>query len=391
VISIDQDLFLGEELRRHSRDLSPTSIVNGKANTSRVQYEVVDEDGNPLAIEGIQDLIQMSGVRAREVPQSDGSIVKEYVIDDPKLLSKFRSQHSHPSSPIDRSYAQQLVSTDDAPPPPPRIPLRQPMLFRQGPSTNETLPDNIQQIQVLEPQRRYEYSTSTGRRIQFLITNIDEFNGQSLTDTDIRELTNAINTRLMPVSTLSSSCQASKQAPFSLPKPWHPSVDLTQRSSSSRQRIGSDTQPFSNESRTVPLQAMSNDLTRSASYGTLNNGSHVSHVQQTSFNQPVIDWTALQQQDPQGQIDPHVVRQMIQQRHQTSGSFQTSAQFLPQQQPMTSSAHSPSYNPNHQHGTYYQQSPSYAYQGATQQAMPLVNNNGYDSSQTRITDGQTRI
>ena len=129
---------------------------------SRVQYEVVDEDGNPMAVDDVQNLIKMSGVRAREVPQPDGTIIKEYVIDDPHVVSQFRSQQQY-QSPMSSPYAHQRNTDPDAPPPPPRVPLRPPILFHQGGSSmDDNLPQNIQQIHVLEPQRRYEYLTTNG-------------------------------------------------------------------------------------------------------------------------------------------------------------------------------------------------------------------------------------
>ncbi|CAF4862492.1 unnamed protein product, partial [Rotaria socialis] len=95
------------------------------------------------------DLIKMSGVHAREVPQLDGTIIKEYVIDDPGLLSKYHSQQ--PKSSITSSYHQHQINSEEPPPPPPRMPLRSSILFRQGTSSiNDNLSHNIQQIHVLE-------------------------------------------------------------------------------------------------------------------------------------------------------------------------------------------------------------------------------------------------
>jgi hypothetical protein len=324
----------GEELRRHHQQLAPTSS-NDLPQRSQSQYEIVDEDGNPMAIDGVQDLIKMSGVHAREVPQSDGTIIKEYVIDDPQLLSQFRSQ-------------QQRNIPQDAPPPPPRIPLRPPILFRQGGSSmNDYLPHNIQQIQVLEPQHRYEYLTTNGRRIQFLITNSD----QSLTDSDIRELTNAINLRIFPSSAPVVQQQSSAQTSFNLPKQWYPSVDLTHR-----QRIGSDTQQNSN----IGFQQIQTDLTRSTSSGVLNQGPYFSQ------NESGNDWNTT--------------------RYQNNETYQTSAQFLPQQQ-TTKLTHSPNTHPSAFH---QQQSINYPYQGQQQHGVRILND--FNQQRTAISnDGHTRI
>ena len=387
-------------MRRHKQELSPISSLNEIPDQSRIQYEVVDEDGNPLAINGIQNLIQMSGVRAREVTQPDGSIVKEYVIDDPQILSKFHSQQSQQASPITTSYVQHSMTNNDAPPPPPRVPLRQPLLFRQGPSNHENFPVNIQQIRALEPQRRYEFLTSSGRRVQFTITNIDDYQGQPISDSDIRELTTAIDTRIgvtrpppPPVS------KPISQAPISHPKTWNPSVDFTQRTASNRQRIGSDTQPGSGDFHNTPTYHQTpNDLVRSASYGALNRGTYLVQGQpqhQQVYNPTDIDWSSYRQPVVQNQFDKNLMDQTNQLRSQNKGPFQTTAQFLPQPQQttITRSINSPSNNQNVP--VYYQQTTPYSYQGQQdpqqQNIRYMTNMNGYDLSQARFIDSNTRI
>jgi hypothetical protein len=377
----------GEELRRYSQQTpSMSSSIHDIPQQSNSQYEIIDEDGNPVAINGVQDLIKMSGVCAREVPQPDGTIVKEYVIDDPQLLSQFRSQQQQQqqSSPMTTSYIQQRNIDQDAPPPPPRIPLRPPILFRQGGSTmSDSLPYNIQQIHVLESQRRYEYLTTTGRRIQFIIINSDSFNGKLLSDLDIRELTNAINLRLLPSSNpiapppppqQQQQQQGSfAQASFNRPKQWHPSVDLTHR-----QRLGSDTQAYSNNSNTG-FQPMQTDISRSASSGALNQGTYFSpnQQQQQVFHEPNNQWNTSRYQDSHNQ------------RYQPPNEpFQSSAQFLPQQQ-ITNSMHSPPIYTNHS-SAFHQQSTTYPYQGQQQHGVRICND--FNQQRTAIVnDGNTRI
>jgi hypothetical protein len=378
-------VFLGEELRRYNQQLSPISSTNEmpQQQQPRVQYEIVDEDGNPMAINGVDDLIKMSGVHAREVPQADGTIVKEYVIDDPQMLSKFRSQQQQQQqSSMTSSYNQQRMINEDAPPPPPRIPIRQPMLFRQTPLSNDNLPCNIQEIHVLEPQRRYEYLTTTGRCIQFNITNSNGLNGQLFSDSDIRELTNAINNRLVPISSSTSIIQQQQQqqqpsTQFTVPKQWYPAVDLTHRPPSNRQRIGSDTQSYPDNHGFQQIQP---DLSRSASYGALH--------QQPVYNEQAIDWNAYQQQNPHSQIDPTMVRQMPNQHHQNNDTYQISAQFLPKQ--TTRSTHSPPINNNPNPPVFSQQSTAYPYQGQQQHGVRIFNNNNYDLNQQRTPDGHSR-
>jgi len=366
---------------RHRHDPSPSlSSFNQTKQQSNVQYEVIDEDGNPMAVDDVHDLIKKSGVTAREVKQPNGSVLREYVIDDPELLSKFRPQQSPLVPP------QPRVSHDNIPPPPPRIPLKQSILLRpESSNTNQNTPMNIQQIRVLEPQRRYEYITTSGKHIEFMITNLGSDN-QTANDSDIQELANAINTRLLPPSN-----NIQQQQPFTLPKPWHPAVDLTHREPPTRQRTGSDDQPNRNKQNTAfqQVQPTQADLVRSASYGALNPGSY----QQTFapvFTEPIIDWSALQQQDPHGQIDPQLVRQFITQKHQ-SGSFQTPAQFLPEQQQQQQQViKSRTASPQNIAPVFYQQPMSYSYPGQ-QHGVTVVNadNNGLNQHQPQVTQVNT--
>ncbi|CAF3109564.1 unnamed protein product [Rotaria sp. Silwood2] len=336
----------GEELRRYKQQFTPILSSNENSQQSRVQYEILDEDGNPLVIDDIQDLLKTSGVHAREISQSDGTIVKEYVIDDPEILSKFRSQKQQQQqqhqqqqqqrqqpSPTTSSYTQQQTIYDEAPPPPPRIPLRSSILFRQGrPSVNDNVSYNIQQIRVLEPQRRYEYLTRTGRRIQFVITNSDSFNGQFITDSDIRELTHAIKF-----------------------------------------------QPYSNNFNNN-FQQTQTDLSRSASHGRLDQESYNSQNHQQVMNEPNNNGNRFEYQDSHSHT--------INQDHQNEGTFKTSTQFLPPTQ-RKRSTNSPPINNNHP-PVFYSQSTAYPYQGQQQHGVRILN----DLNQQRaanITDEHNRI
>ncbi|CAF0861544.1 unnamed protein product [Rotaria sordida] len=368
----------GEELRRYRQQFTPILSTNDNSQQSRIQYEIVDEDGNPLVINDVQDLIKMSGARAREITQSDGSVIKEYVIDDPEVLSKFHSQHDHhhqqqqphqshqqQQPPMTSSYTQQQIIDEEAPPPPPRIPLRPSILFRQGRSSkNDNVSYSIQQIRVLEAQRRYEYLTRTGQCIQFIITNSDSFNGQFITDSDIRELTHAINNRLLPSSNSilqqqqqqqqQYHQQPSTQIQYNKPKQWHPLVDFTHR-----QRIGSDNQPLSNDN----FQDTKTNLSRSASHGQLNQEFYDTKNHQQIMNESINNRNGFQYKDSHSQI--------INQGHQNQELFQTPAQFLPPKQ-RKHSMHSPPINNNHP-PVFYSQSTTYPYQGQQQHGVRILN------------------
>lgn len=334
--------------QQYSNTLTPISSMNETISQapppsgSHVQYEVVDEDGNPMAIDGVHDLIKMAGVTAREVKQADGSLVREYVIDDPTILSKFQSR----------------TNQEHIPPPPPRVPLKQSMLFRPEPlANNQPPPINLQQIRTIEPQRRYEFLTNSGKRIEFVITSL------GVDDSDVHQLANEINNR---VSTSSSTPQAPA---FTHPKQWQPAVDLTQRD------------PSSNRTQTMPenppFQPGINDLSRSGSFGAMNMPNAFQQQFPPVFAEPIIDWSAVRQQDPHGQIDPQLIQQLIAQKHQ-SGAFQTSAQFLPEQVPRTSPSH---------------QTHAYPYQGAQQHGVRILpqTTTDYNPHHPQHQTGHTRI
>lgn len=324
----------------------------------------------------------MSGVHAREVPQPDGSVIKEYVIDDPQLLSKFRSQQEQEQqqSTMNSSYAQQRMNDDEPPPPPPRVPLRPSMFFRQGELlSNGNLSHNIQQIHVLEPQRRYEYLTRSGRRIQFLITNPNSFNGQLVNDTDIRELTYAINSRLPSTSTFNVQDQPPQQyqqqqrqpmaqTSFNLPKPWNPSTNLPKR-----ERIGSDN---ANNS----FQQIQPDLYRPISHGAINQGVPFSQTHRQLSNETTENWNPHQNQEQHSYVKN--------QRQQNNQTIQTASQFLPAQQ-VSRSMHSPPISDNYT-PVSYQKSTTYPYQGQQQHGVRILNNFNQQRTPT-INDQYNRI
>lgn len=268
-----------------------------------------------------------------------------------------------------------MKQDDPPPPPPPRIPLRPSILFRPGGlSTSDNPTHNIQHIHILEPQRRYEYLTRTGRRVEFLITNSDNFNTQILNDSDIRELTNAINSHSLSssVSTTQQQQQPFIQTSFNQPKSWYPTVDLTHR-----QRIGSDSQSHSNNN-TQQEQA---NLPRSTSSNNLNQNSYALQNHQQAFNEQKINgWNTYQYQDTHDQ--------RINQSHQNKEPLQTTAQFLPPQQ-IKISANLPPTNNNYPPG-FYQQSSAYPYQGQQQHGVRILNDFNHQNT-TNVADDRSGI
>ena len=98
-----------------------------------VQYEMIDENGNSVSIDGIDRIIQMSGVVPRQFQNADGTIVREYVVTDRQLVSQIQEKR--------------FQST------------------------------NFENVQNVELHRPYKFVTSTGRQIEFEIeeNSFDQF------------------------------------------------------------------------------------------------------------------------------------------------------------------------------------------------------------------------
>jgi hypothetical protein len=123
------------------------------------------------------------------------------------------------------------------------------------------------------------------------------------------------------------------------------------------------------------FQPMQTDLSRSASSGALNQGSYISQNQQEVFHEPTHQWTRYQDSNNQ--------------RYQANEPFQSSAQFLPQQQMKTRSMHSPPIHTNHS-SAFHQQPTTYPYQGQQQHGVRILND--FNQQRTAIVnDGNTRI
>jgi hypothetical protein len=64
---------------------------NPKQQTNRVEYEIIDEDGNQILLSGAEEL-KLLAESVNEIKQPDGSIIKEYILNDPKLIEQIKSK-----------------------------------------------------------------------------------------------------------------------------------------------------------------------------------------------------------------------------------------------------------------------------------------------------------
>ena len=251
---------------------------------------MTDEYGNTIPIDDVHDIIKASGMEAREVVQPDGTIVREYVIDDPRVVSQVQAHRTATSPSIPP------VSREYVPPPPPRL-GRKPMISDYH---TQPTPVNIEPLHQLYSRQRYQYVTQFGRRIEFFITDLGT-DGSS-------------DNRLFPSEVSNFSAPPTD----ALAKKWDP-VRRQRSVSNTHFPSSTGTSGFSTE---IPKQA---ELTRSASSGALRPPDQFAPI----ITEPIIDWSILREQDPEGQIDSELVRQFIQQRHQMENS-QISAHLLPQ-------------------------------------------------------------
>lgn len=80
-----------------------------------VEYEILDEHGNQIQINGAEQLKQLAAC-VNEIRQSDGSIVKEYILNDPKVIEQIRNQiKTNPAQAISSSSTSNLTSAPKKP------------------------------------------------------------------------------------------------------------------------------------------------------------------------------------------------------------------------------------------------------------------------------------
>ena len=75
----------GEQLKKYA---------NGETSQQQqptVEYEIVDENGNQILLNGAEQLKNLAA-QVNEIVQPDGSIVKEYVLNDPGIIEQIRSR-----------------------------------------------------------------------------------------------------------------------------------------------------------------------------------------------------------------------------------------------------------------------------------------------------------
>ncbi len=81
----------GEQLKQYGvyvKDLSTKE--SNECEEATVEYEILDENGNQIFVNNAEDLKSLA-TSVSEVLQPDGSIVKEYILNDPKIIEQIRN------------------------------------------------------------------------------------------------------------------------------------------------------------------------------------------------------------------------------------------------------------------------------------------------------------
>ena len=84
---------------------------NPNEDNSVVEYEIVDEHGNQIMISGAEQLKKLATC-VNEIRQADGSIVKEYILNDPDIIEQIRQQIKDQSTPTTTMTATSSVSVE---------------------------------------------------------------------------------------------------------------------------------------------------------------------------------------------------------------------------------------------------------------------------------------
>ena len=84
---------------------------NPNEDNSVVEYEIVDEHGNQIMISGAEQLKKLATC-VNEIRQADGSIVKEYILNDPDIIEQIRQQIKDQSTPTTTMTATASVSVE---------------------------------------------------------------------------------------------------------------------------------------------------------------------------------------------------------------------------------------------------------------------------------------
>jgi hypothetical protein len=90
-IYFDQYFYtVGEHLKQYGKFLNDLNIEDlDESEKPIIEYEILDENGNKITLNNAEQLKQLAS-SVTETIQPDGSIIKEYILNDPKIIEKIR-------------------------------------------------------------------------------------------------------------------------------------------------------------------------------------------------------------------------------------------------------------------------------------------------------------
>ena len=181
---------------------------DGDEAQPQVEYEIVDENGNQILINDAEQLKQLA-TSVSEIRQPDGSIVKEYILNDPGIIEKIRNKIR--SESIDNLAEASLKSSKHERHVKPqeaveeKKPLNQTEVAQsQLKSSSQALPF-MSQVQQNINRNKFELKTKKGKALQFIITSEDT------TDSDIEECKSMFYQSLENAASLSKSVDKPKE------------------------------------------------------------------------------------------------------------------------------------------------------------------------------------
>ena len=221
---------------------------DGDEAQPQVEYEIVDENGNQILINDAEQLKQLA-TSVSEIRQPDGSIVKEYILNDPGIIEKIRNKirsesidnlaeaslksskherHVKPQEAVEEKkplnqteVAQsQLKSSSQALPFMSQV-QQNIKKFQNSPSKPKVQEESLQKVNeskkaTTKPiefennvkqinRNKFELKTKKGKALQFIITSEDT------TDSDIEECKSMFYQSLENAASLSKSVDKPKE------------------------------------------------------------------------------------------------------------------------------------------------------------------------------------
>lgn len=146
-----------------------------------VEYEILDEHGNQIMINGAEELKKLAAC-VKEIKQSDGSVVKEYILNDPSVIEKIRSQIKNQSqTSVDRFSPLPSITSTLTSSTPYINQIKQQIQNQQSNTAPAPAPPPSSPPKV-QKQKFFEFKTKKGKIINLTCTD------ENISQSDCEEL-----------------------------------------------------------------------------------------------------------------------------------------------------------------------------------------------------------